>query len=125
MRDRYEEVTATGAGIVAIGMGRVDMAAHFRDEFDIPFTLLVDAERRTYRALDIRRGTLWDVAGPHMWVDFTKRFFKGQRPKGVQADPMQLGGVAIVEDNGAISYVHRAEDPSDNPPIDDLLKELR
>lgn len=124
MRDRFEELEATGARFVAIGMGRVDMAAHFRDEYDIPFTLLVDHDRESYRALDIRRGSLWDVVGPHMWFDFTKRLFKGQRPAKVQADPLQLGGLAIVERGGKITHVHRADDPADNMPIDDLLAKL-
>lgn len=105
-------------------MGRVDMAAHFRDEFDIPFTLLVDHDRLTYRALEIKRGTLWDVMGPHMWWDFTRRLLKGQAPKGVQADPLQLGGLAVISTTGTIEKLHRADDPADNLPIDDLLKLL-
>lgn len=121
MRDRYEEVRATGFDVVAIGMGRVDMADHFRKEFDIPFRLLVDHRRETYRALDIKRGTWWDVLGPHMWWDFTKRMLKGQGPKGVQADPLQLGGVAVIETDGTIRKIHRASDPADNLPIDELL----
>lgn len=124
MRERYEEIQATGVRVVAIGMGRVDMAAHFKTEFDVPFTLLVDAGQETYSTLDMKHGSLWDVAGPHMWVDFTRRLLKGQRPAGVQGDVMQMGGVAVIEPGGKISFVHRGENPADNLPIDRLLTKL-
>lgn len=125
MRDRFDELSATGANFAAIGMGRVDMAAYFRDEFQIPFPLLVDHKRETYRALDIRRGTWWDVVGPHMWLDFTKRLIKGQASTKVQNDPLQLGGLAIVEPGGSIRKIHRAGNPADNMPVDELLALLR
>lgn len=125
LRDRYKEISETGTGLVAIGMGRPDMAAHFREEFDIPFRLLVDQQRQTYPLLDIKRGTWWDVAGPHMWADFAKRLLRGQVTQGVKGDPLQMGGLAVIEPGGHISKVHKSEDPKDNLSIDQLLKELR
>ncbi len=125
MRDRFDEISETGTRLVAIGMGRVDMAAYFREEFDIPFQLLVDERQETYPVLGIKRGNLWDLAGPHMWFNFSKRLLRGQISKEVKGDPMQLGGLAVIEPGGHITKVHRSEDPKDNMPIDELLKELR
>jgi hypothetical protein len=38
---------------------------------------------------------------------------------------MQLGGAVVIETGGAIAFVHRADDSSDNVPIEDLLDALR
>lgn len=124
LRDRYEEIERTGGGVAAIGMGRVEMAAHFRDEFEIPFPLLVDADASSYRLLEMKRGSLWDVVGPHMWMDFSKRLMKGQAPKGIQGDALQMGGVAVIETDGRISHTHRARNPADDLPVDELLRLL-
>ena len=124
MRDREEEIEATGTKVVAIGMGRPDMAAFFRDQFDIPFTLLVDHEKQTYRALQIKKGTWFDVSGPQNWARFAKAFLSGKGVAKPEQDPLQMGGVAVVQQGGRISFIHRSEASADNLPIDDLLEEL-
>lgn len=125
MRDRQGEIEAYGVRVVAIGMGRPDMAAYFRDQFEIPFTLLVDHEKETYRALGIKKGSWFQVSGPHNWPRFARAFLSGQGLAKPKQDPLQMGGLAIVEPGGEISYIFRSEASSDNLPIDDLLEEMR
>lgn len=124
MRDRQDELKATSARVVAIGMGRPDMAAHFRDEFNIPFTLLVDHTKETYRALEIRRGSWWDVMGPPVWLHGAKAILQGQGVAKPQQDPQQLGGLAIVDPGGELRHIFRATASNENLPIDDLLTKL-
>ena len=111
--------------MVAIGMGHPDMAAFFRDQFDIPFTLLVDQEKETYKALGIQRGTWFQISGPQNWPRFARAFLSGKGVAKPEQDVLQLGGLAVVEPGGEISFIHRSEASSDNLPIDDLLEELR
>jgi hypothetical protein len=125
LRDREEEIQATGTRVVAIGMGRPEMAAYFRDQFDIPFTLLVDHTKETYRALGIKKGTWFQVSGPQNWPRFVRGILSGKGVAKPQQDPLQMGGVAVVEPGGEIAFIHRSEASSDNLPIDDLLDELR
>lgn len=126
MRDRWEEITGAGATVVAIGMGQVEMAAHFREGQDIPFPLIVDRKKETYRALEVGRGTLLSVAGPTVWVQAVKNITKGHPPfKKPQQDALQLGGTAIVKPGGEIAHIHRSKDSSDNYPVDEVIEKVR
>jgi hypothetical protein len=124
LSERYEEIRAKGADVVAIGMGRVDMAAHFAETRSIPFRLLVDHDRETYRALGLKVGTWLDAAGPKVWMRGIKGTLSGHPSSLPKQDPKQMGGVMVVETGGGVVYLHRADDSSDNPPIDDVLAAL-
>lgn len=124
MRGHYDEVKAKGAEVVAIGMGIPEMAADFRDKQDIPFRLLVDRTKQTYRALEIPRGNLWQLVGPQPVLRGMRNLLTGNWQGIVRQDPYQLGGTAIVEPSGEIRYLHRAKDSSDNYPVGEILARL-
>ncbi len=124
MRGRYEEFTAKGADVAAIGMGIPEMAADFREKQSVPFPLLVDRTKATYRALEMRRGTLWEVAGPPVWLRYAKGMLSGHGVDKPKQDPLQMGGVIVVDRGGDILYGSRSNNASDNPPVDDVLAAL-
>lgn len=124
MSGRYEEFEAKGASIAAIGMGLPEMAAHFRRHQDISFPLLVDHTKQTYRALEMKKGNLWDVVGPQNWMRYAKGILSGHGVDTPKQDPLQMGGVIVVDTDGAVRYEFRAEASRDNPPIDDVLAAL-
>ena len=125
MSDRDEEFEARGARIVAIGMGIPEMAAHFREERDVGFALMVDRNKETYKALEMKRGNLWEISGPQNWGRFAKGILTGHgvdlKPK---QDPLQMGGAVVVDAGGAVRYAFRAGASSETPEIDDLLDAL-
>ena len=125
MRDRYQDFEAAGAAVIVIGMGAIKRASKFRDELDIPFPLLVDRTRETYRLLELKRGNWNEVAGPKVWARGLRSIVGGNsqtvRPT---EDPLQLGGAAVILPGGHLAYVHRAKSSSDNVPIDELLAAL-
>ena len=122
MRDHYGEFTARGLDIVAIGMGTPAMAADFRDKFSIPFRLLVDQEQETYKALEMKRGTMMDVVGPKVWLGAAKNALKGHFSSVTGLDVQQMGGVALVTQDGKLAYIHRAGNAPDNIPAEKLLE---
>ena len=124
MSERYEDFEERGARVVAIGMGRVDMAKHFAETRGIPFPLLVDHDRESYRALELKSGSWWEVAGPKVWAPGIKAMAKGHAFTIAREDPKQFGGVMVVAPGGDVRYLHRAENSSDNPPIAEVLKAL-
>ena len=125
MRDHYDEIRSLGTDVVAIGLGRPDMAAYFRDEFDIPFRLFVDPEKRSYKLLKMRRSGWSGVIGPSVWLQGAASILKGRGIAKPKQDPMQLGGVVVIDTGGEITFVHRADDSSDNVPTEELLDALR
>ena len=124
MRGDYDEFQSRGAEIAAIGMGRPDMAAYFKEQFEIPFRLLVDQDQATYRAVEIRRGNQWEVAGPHVWLRYAKGLLTGKGVSFPKQDPLQMGGVAVVETDGKVLFMHRGETSADNAPVEKLLEAL-
>ena len=125
MSDRDEEFEARGARIIAIGMGIPEMAAHFREERDVEFALIVDRNKETYKALEMKRGNLWEISGPQNWGRFAKGILTGHgvdlKPK---QDPLQMGGAVVVDAGGAVRYTFRAGASSETPKIDELLDAL-
>lgn len=122
MRTRYDEIKAAGAELVSIGMGWPAAAADFRDQHDIPFPVIVDHTKETYRALDLGRGSLWQILGPPVWLRAAKSFAAGHgmTPKPKQ-DPLQLGGVIVAGSGGEIVYSYASRSSSDNPPTDEVI----
>lgn len=97
------------------------MAADFRDKQDVGFPLLVDRTKQTYRALEMKRGNLWDVTGPKNWGRFAKGIATGHGVDRPKQDPLQMGGVIVAEPGGDVRYVFRASAAAETPPIDEVL----
>ena len=121
MSSREEEFTAKGVSLAAIGMGIPEMAADFREKQDIDFPLLVDRTKETYRALEMKRGSLWDVVGPRNWLRFAKGMVTGHGVTKPEQDPLQMGGVLVVTESGKVVYEFRASASADNPAVDEVL----
>jgi peroxiredoxin len=52
-RDRYDEIRAAGAEVVAISVDRADQSERLRRELELPFPILSDADRRVVREWNI------------------------------------------------------------------------
>ncbi len=120
MRDSYNQFNQKGVTVAAIGMGWPAAAAAFKDDRKIPFPLLVDHRKETYRAMDIRRGSAWEVLGPPMWIRHLQAYMR-QGFSLAKQDWHQLAGVVIADRGGHIVFSHKALDPADNPPVTKLL----
>lgn len=125
MRDRYEDFEGAGATVAAIGMGTTEMAADFATESNIPFPLLVDSSRQSYRALEIDKGSWSDVIGPRVWRHGLAAIREGHKLSTMpKQDPRQLGGAAVIAPGGEVRYLHRATTSSDLAPVEELLHAL-
>lgn len=124
MRDRIDEFEALGADVITIGMGQPEMAADFRDQQEIPFPVLVDHTKKTYRMLGLGRGSMVKIMGPQVWLRGAKGLLTGHGMATPKQDPYQLGGAVVLDKGGRVKHVHRATTSSDNLPVDDLLAAL-
>ena len=120
MRDRQSDLEARGARVVVVGMGATETARRFRAQRRLPFVLLVDKKRISYRLLGLGRGSASDVMGPKVWKDGLKSLVRHGQGLPTE-DPYQLGGVAIVDNAGNVKLVHRSKTSADNLPVDELL----
>jgi hypothetical protein len=105
-------------------MGRPDMAAHFKEAQNVPFTLLVDHTKESYRLMEMGRGSLMAVIGPKVWARAAKSLVTGHGLQKARQDPLQMGGAVVVDRDGEVLFTHHSKDSSDNVPVADLLAAL-
>ena len=124
MREAYPEVERLGARVVAVGTGAAYQAQHLMDT-GMPFPCLVDADARLYTALGIGRLEWHEWLKPGVWRNYWRALRRGSRPGQVTGDPRRLSGVALIDPERNVRWVHRSQVPGDYPPIDAVLDVLR
>ena len=101
-------------------MGATETARRFKERYQLPFSVLVDKKRASYRMLGLERGSASDVMGPAVWGKGLRSVLR--RGQGIpKEDPYQLGGAMVVATDGTVKLVHRATTSADNAPVDELL----
>ncbi len=90
-----------------------------------PFVLLADPDRSAYRCFDLRRLPWYRLLSPA-----TLRLYFELLLKGIKAynygkdDYYQAGGDFLVDQDGTVIFSYRSHDPSDRPPVSQLLAEI-
>ena len=121
MREYEEQFRGKGAKLVAIGLGGTDYARHFREQTGINFPLLIDEDRQTYKALDLRKANLL-----HLFRGDNMRARKRAKAIGVRQhrlgkDPFQLGGSFVFAPGNKDLFAHVSQTFGDNAQPRDLL----
>ena len=92
MREHEEEFRESGATLAAIGLGDAHYARAFREETGITFPLLIDEDRRAYRALGLKIANLLHLFRKDNAAARSRARAAGHRQHKLGKDPMQLGG---------------------------------
>jgi hypothetical protein len=124
VREAHAALVALGARVVAVGTGAVFQARRLADE-GMPFPCLVDADRRLYRALGLRRVGWRTVLSPTTYANYWRAWRRGARQREITGDRRQLSGVALFDARGALRWIHRSRTVGDYPSIATLLAEVR
>jgi prostamide/prostaglandin F2alpha synthase len=121
-RDRHRFRDA-GVELVVIGQGTPEQAQEFRRSQGVEeLELLVDKQRKSYKAAGTKIGTVGELLGPRVVLKGIRRAAASRVHQGrTVGHPAQLGGVLLVMPDGSIPYAHLAEDAGDNPPNDEVL----
>ena len=121
MRRRYDEFRARGAEVLAIGFDPLERAERYAREEGLSFPLLVDPERRVYRAYGLEQGALWRFLLPAVPLGYLRLIAAGRRVQRPQEGPLQLGGDFVVDPAGRLALVHPSKGPTDRPTVAELL----
>jgi hypothetical protein len=124
-RDRHR-FEAAGVRLVVIGMGTPGNARHFRESHGLELELLMDADRRAYKAAGAKKATFGELLGPRVVAKGLRRALSSRVHQGMTVGhPAQLGGVMIVMPDGSVPWVHLSDDAADNPPNELVLEAVR
>lgn len=84
----------------------------------------MDPDRSAYRAYGLERSFLRSRSLKTRWY-YLKAWLSGKKTFESQGeDTSQLGGDFIVDNTGTLRLIYPSHDPTDRPPVDDLLKIL-
>ena len=127
MRDDRERFEEAGANVVLIGLGTPEQAGWFREQWDLPFEVVVSPDRTAHKAYGLRRGSLNQVSGPAVWMPWVRNQLTGKPQKawGGMGDVAQLSGTFVVDTSGIVRYAHHGRRSNDLPPNDELLRAVR
>lgn len=128
MQRELEAVTARGAQVVAIGQGTADEATRVCAQMGVTYPCLGDPEKASYRAYDLRRAGWREIVldpireGSRAMKEGYRVSVRGSLMR--HSDWFQLPGVAIVDRDGVVRWLHRARHSGDIPATADVLAAL-
>lgn len=129
LHHRRQEFEDRGIDVVVVGVAADFQAQHLAVEYGIAFPMLLDPEQHLYRALsiprlrplDFLRPATWRIYLPLFWHRYVTRRVDGPRQGRIVGDPAQLPGMAIVDEDRRLQWVHRGASLGDYPPVSDVL----
>jgi peroxiredoxin len=123
LRHFSAELEARKTRVALISFGTTELAQAWVAETNASFRFLLDPERKAYQAfgLDQSMRRSWGIK---VWLEYTRLMVKGRKWRGIQGDSSQLGGDIIVDREGIIRMAYRSQDPTDRPPVSDILERL-
>jgi peroxiredoxin len=124
LRPLADPIRALGAELVVIGLGTVDEARAFRSEQALDIRIFTDPTREAYCAMEMRRGGR-SVLSPGVFVRALKAWRQGFRQTRPAGDPLQQGGVVIIDRTGVERYVFISREAGEHPAPGDILAALR
>ena len=106
--------------VLIVTFGTLPAAQAWLEETCAPFQLLLDPERDVYDAYGLERSLQrsWNLRTIWRYVQLLTR---GRQWRGIQGDSAQLGGDFVVDSEGTLRLAYRSHDPTDRPPVNDLL----
>ena len=121
MRQAEGELERLGVQVLAVTFEGAEAARAYVAETGLPWPLLVDTERRLYRAYGMGKARLRHLFGPATLRAYWREALLGRFPRLPRADTVQQGGNVLIDPAGLVRFHHVGRGPADRPPIARLL----
>ena len=124
VRDRYDEILATGAGVTAIGTGGRRYAAAFIADEHVPFPVLLDEDGSAAEIAGTKTLGVRALAKPGAWSAAAKSTMGGHRQRRSGRRPFQLGATLIIGPGDTLLYADFEDYAGDHADLDEVLAVL-
>ena len=125
MREREAELQQKGANIAAIGLGDTNYARMFREDAGIDFPLLIDEERKAYRAAGLRQANIFHLLRSDNAAARNRARSAGHQQHKLGKNPFQLGGSFVFGPGDTDLFAHVSRTFGDNASLDALLDAIK
>lgn len=119
MRGHAAEFDRAGVDVVVVGTGAGWQAERLMAE-GMPFELLVDPGAVLYETLGIGRTGIGEWFRPSTIRRYAAAFRRGGRQGRITGDWRRLSGVALIDRERRVRWLHRSDGVGDYPSIDTL-----
>lgn len=103
--------------VAVVTMGAVDQNAEFKRSQKLSFRLLSDPDRQVYRAFEVPRGGLSEIAGISVWRQAWRALRQFGRGK-IVGDVYQMPGSFVIDTSGTVVFAHYAKNSADWAPYE-------
>ena len=110
---------------MAIGLGDRTYARSFREESGIAFPLLIDEQRRAYRAASLKKASLLHLLRRDNATARARAKQGGHRQHRLGKDPLQLGGSFVFAPGNVDRFAHLSQTFGDSASPQTLLAAVR
>ena len=125
MREHEDDFRSAGATLAAVGLGDMHYARLFRDETGITFPLLVDTERKAYKAAALKSGNVFHIFRRDNAKARARAKAAGYKQHQLGMDPFQLGASFVFGPGNRDLFVHLSSTFGDNADPMDLVAVLK
>ena len=125
MREHEDDFRSAGATLAAVGLGDLHYARLFREETGITFPLLVDTERKAYKAAALKSGNVFHIFRRDNAKARARARVAGYKQHQLGKDPFQLGASFVFGPGNRDLFIHFSSTFGDNADPMDLLAALR
>jgi hypothetical protein len=110
---------------LAVTPGSQAELQRLRTERGLTLRLLGDPSWSLYRAWGFPRARwsgIW--LSPATWLAYLRLLARGRRPGRPTEDVYRLGGDAVIDASGIVTWEYRSRHAADRPSIDEIVRQL-
>jgi peroxiredoxin len=126
LRDHYDEISSTGAEIIAVGTGDQRYAKAFVADEHVPFPVLVDDSAEAAHAASVKKVNFATLLFDPRSIRGARRAYRdGHRVKKSGKRVNQLGATFVIGPGSSVRYEHIDAHTADHAPVDEVLAAVR
>lgn len=109
LKRQRASIEAEGVTIILVHQGDEAAGERFFTKYGLgDLHRIADEERTLFRAMHLRRGNLWQIAGPKVMLRSLLAALRGIVPGRVEGDAFQMPGTFLVKDRTVVMAFRHA-----------------
>ncbi|PKB63578.1 MAG: hypothetical protein BZY80_06480 [SAR202 cluster bacterium Io17-Chloro-G2] len=124
MRRHHREIEDRNGAVLAVSFESSERISQLFRQMQLPFPILSDPRRDTYRAYGLASGNLLRLWAPGTIWTYIKLLARGNWYHFGKSDLRQMGGDFVLDQGGLVAYEFRGASPHQRPTVSELLAVL-